>query len=172
MRPLVQLRGVSKSFPVKGGAFQRVLGQVRAVADVDLEVMEGEALGLVGESGCGKSTLGRVLLRLIEPDEGEVRFDGTDVTDNIAFIPGTDADGGTGTPISITTINGGNPLGSNPQNSQFFNNNDPSDQGDFLLEFGYDGFTDVFIAEARNLSPGIHTMRSPWVGTSLRVIVT
>jgi peptide/nickel transport system ATP-binding protein/oligopeptide transport system ATP-binding protein len=52
---------------------------VRAVEDVDLEIGEGETLGLVGESGCGKSTLGRVLLRLLEADRGEIRFEGRDV---------------------------------------------------------------------------------------------
>lgn len=76
---LVELRDVSKTFPVKGGVFQRVVGQVRAVDRVDLDVYEGEALGLVGESGCGKSTLGRLLLRLIEPDGGSIKFAGTEL---------------------------------------------------------------------------------------------
>ncbi|TVS14569.1 MAG: hypothetical protein EA424_18950, partial [Planctomycetaceae bacterium] len=72
---------------------------------------------------------------------------------NIAFIPGTT------TPISINTINGGYPLGVNAQNPQYFNNNDPFDNGAYLADFGLDGFTNVFIAEARNLGPGVHTIK-------------
>lgn len=78
--PLLSLRGIVKHYPVRGGVFQRVTGHVQAVNGVDLDVFEGEALGLVGESGCGKSTLGRTLLRLDEPDEGSIVFDGRDIT--------------------------------------------------------------------------------------------
>jgi len=78
--PLVQADHLVKSFP----AGQSALGVgssvlVHAVRDVSLAIDAGETLGLVGESGSGKSTLGRLLLRLIEPDSGEVRFDGHDV---------------------------------------------------------------------------------------------
>ena len=73
---LLEIRNLKKYFPVGGGLFSRRKGEVRAVDGVDLAVEEGETLGLVGESGCGKSTLGRTILRLIEPTEGEVVFQG------------------------------------------------------------------------------------------------
>jgi oligopeptide/dipeptide ABC transporter ATP-binding protein len=79
-KPLIELRGVRKYFPVKRGIFRRTVGYVRSLDGVDLDIMPGETLGLVGESGCGKSTLGRTLLRLVEPTEGSVRFMGIDFT--------------------------------------------------------------------------------------------
>jgi oligopeptide/dipeptide ABC transporter ATP-binding protein len=75
----MKIRGLVKTYPIKGGAFQKVLGTVKAVDGVDLEIRQGEALGLVGESGCGKSTFGRAILRLEEPDAGSVEFNGVDV---------------------------------------------------------------------------------------------
>jgi oligopeptide/dipeptide ABC transporter ATP-binding protein len=78
--PLLEVRGLRKDFPVRGGVLQRVIGQVQAVSDVDLDIRRGETLGLVGESGCGKTTLGRMLVRLLEPTAGTISFDGTDVT--------------------------------------------------------------------------------------------
>ena len=77
--PLVQVRGLRKDFPVKSGLLRRTTGQVQAVAGVDLDINRGETVGLVGESGCGKTTLGRLLVRLLDPTEGSIRFDGLDL---------------------------------------------------------------------------------------------
>jgi oligopeptide/dipeptide ABC transporter ATP-binding protein len=77
--PLLAARGLVKHFPVRRGLLGRRRGVVRAVDGVDLEVARGECLALVGESGSGKTTVGRCLVRLVEPDGGEVRFDGEDL---------------------------------------------------------------------------------------------
>ena len=68
-------RTLSKHFPINGAA-RREAGAVRAVNDVSFDIARGETLSLVGESGCGKTTTGRAILRLIEPTDGEVDFDG------------------------------------------------------------------------------------------------
>jgi peptide/nickel transport system ATP-binding protein len=75
-RLLLTVRDLTKHFPLKGGLLGRARGVVQAVDRVSFDVTEGETLGIVGESGCGKSTTARLLMRLIEPDAGEVTFDG------------------------------------------------------------------------------------------------
>jgi peptide/nickel transport system ATP-binding protein len=77
---IVELEHVTKQFPVKQGVFSRARGRVHAVEDVSLNVRRGETLGIVGESGCGKSTTARLMLRLIDPTDGTIRFDGRDIT--------------------------------------------------------------------------------------------
>ena len=77
--PIVEVRGLRKHYPVRGGLFERRQETVKAVDGVSFDLMPGQTLGLVGESGCGKSTLGRTMMRLEEPTEGEVRFEGRDL---------------------------------------------------------------------------------------------
>lgn len=81
-RPILLVRDLKKHFPIKGGPFKRVVGQVRAVDGVSFDLYEGECLGLVGESGSGKTTIGRTILRAYEPTSGQVLFRiGTDEYD-------------------------------------------------------------------------------------------
>ncbi|RPI15443.1 MAG: ATP-binding cassette domain-containing protein [Ignavibacteriae bacterium] len=77
---LLDVKNLKKYFPIKRGLFSKTIGHVKAVDDVTFTINKGETLGLVGESGCGKTTIGRALLRLIEPTDGTVIFEGKDVT--------------------------------------------------------------------------------------------
>ncbi len=77
--PLLRVSHLSKEFPIRGGILNRVHGSVRAVTDVSFDVAAGETLAVVGESGCGKTTTGRCILRLIEPTQGSIIFDGVDL---------------------------------------------------------------------------------------------
>ncbi|KAA2252470.1 dipeptide ABC transporter ATP-binding protein [Solihabitans fulvus] len=77
--PLLEVAGLHKHFPIRGGLLTRRTGAVRAVDGVDFSIEAGRSLGLVGESGCGKSTTGRLVARLLEPTGGAVRYRGEDI---------------------------------------------------------------------------------------------
>lgn len=80
-RVLVRIENLKKYFPIiRGILIQKEVGQVMAVDDISMEIMEGETMGLVGESGCGKSTTGRAILQLIKPTSGKVYYDDVDLT--------------------------------------------------------------------------------------------
>jgi len=77
---LLEVNNLKMHFPVHGGIFKRQIGKVHAVDDISFSVRSGETVGLVGESGCGKTTAGRSIIRLYKPTEGEVIFDGKNLS--------------------------------------------------------------------------------------------
>lgn len=78
---LLKVDNLKKYFPIRHGIFSRHVGDVKAVDDISFELYEGETLGIVGESGCGKSTTGRAIMQLHEPTDGQVTFDGVELTE-------------------------------------------------------------------------------------------
>ena len=80
MSSLLKINDLKKYFPVHSGAFSQPTQFTHAVDGVSFEIKRGETLGLVGESGCGKTTLGRLTIRLLEPTEGKIIFDGNDLS--------------------------------------------------------------------------------------------
>jgi len=77
---IISLRKVKKYFPIRAGVFLQVIGWVRALEELDLDIKENETVGVVGESGCGKTTLGRIVARILQPTSGRIEFQGLDVT--------------------------------------------------------------------------------------------
>jgi oligopeptide/dipeptide ABC transporter ATP-binding protein len=78
---ILRIEDLYKHFPIRSGLFRREVGKVHAVDGVDLNLVAGETLGLVGESGCGKSTLARTIIKLLEPTSGRIIFNGREITD-------------------------------------------------------------------------------------------
>ena len=77
---LLEIKNLKKYYPIKRGLFSRTVGQIKAVDGVSFSIARGKTLGLVGESGCGKTTLAKSILRLIEPDQGSIKFFGKELT--------------------------------------------------------------------------------------------
>ena len=79
MEKLIEIQGLSKEFPIKKGFFNKQVGAIFAVNNINLDIYKGETVGLVGESGCGKSTAGRCIMGLIPPTKGTIKFNGIDI---------------------------------------------------------------------------------------------
>ena len=78
---ILTVKDLKKYFPIQRGFFQRSTGWVKAVKNVSFTISIGKTLGLVGESGCGKTTVARLILKLLQPDDGSIIFNGQDITD-------------------------------------------------------------------------------------------
>jgi len=76
---ILRVEGLKKYFPIRRGFFQRIAGWVKAVENVSFQIEKGKTLGLVGESGCGKTTVARLILKLLDADEGRILFNGADL---------------------------------------------------------------------------------------------
>ena len=79
-QPLLSVDNLHVRFPIKAGLLQRTIGNVRAVNGVSFDVRRGEAFGIVGESGCGKTTVARAILRLVDANEGNISFEGNNIS--------------------------------------------------------------------------------------------
>ncbi len=79
-KSLIQINNLKMYFPIKKGLISKTVNNVKAVDDVSFEIKKGETLGLVGESGCGKTTTGRTIIKLYEPTDGQIIYDGVDIT--------------------------------------------------------------------------------------------
>ncbi len=77
---ILEIKGLKKYFPIRSGFFSRIRGFVKAVDGIDMRIKRGETTALVGESGCGKTTLGKTILKLLNPTEGKIFFQGIDIT--------------------------------------------------------------------------------------------
>jgi len=78
--PILEVKNLVTSFPIKGGVFKKKVGEVQAVSEVSFNIYSGETVGLVGESGCGKSTVAKTIIGLEEPKKGHIYFEGHDLT--------------------------------------------------------------------------------------------
>jgi oligopeptide/dipeptide ABC transporter ATP-binding protein len=77
---ILEVENLKKYFPIKKGVFSKQIGAVKAVDGVSFQIRKGETLGVVGESGCGKSTMARLIIRLLEATEGQIKLDGKELT--------------------------------------------------------------------------------------------
>src|SRR5699024_8638602 len=80
-KPLVKINNIKKYFPVNDAFFKQSGSNIKAIDGVDLNIYKGETLGLVGESGCGKSTLGKIISQLLPPTEGDIIYDGLNLSE-------------------------------------------------------------------------------------------